>query len=35
MMQYFLGIDYRVDEIREAIGTQLSGEEVPMVQPIF
>jgi hypothetical protein len=34
MMEDFLGDDYTMDEIREAIGAQHYGEEVPVVQPL-
>jgi hypothetical protein len=35
MMEDFLGYDYTMDEIREAIGAQHSSEEVPVVQPLI
>jgi hypothetical protein len=34
MMEYFLGDDYAMDEIREAIGAHHYGEEVLVVQPL-
>jgi hypothetical protein len=34
MMMDFLGVDYTMDEIREEISAQPSGEEVPVVQPL-
>jgi hypothetical protein len=34
MMEDFLGVDYTMDEIREATGAQPSGEEVHVVQPL-
>jgi hypothetical protein len=34
IMEDFIGADYTMDEIREAIGAQHCGVGVPMVQPI-
>jgi hypothetical protein len=34
MMMDLLGDNYTMDKIREATGSQPSGEEVPLVKPI-
>jgi hypothetical protein len=34
MMEDFLGVDYTMDEIREAIGAQHYGQEVHVVEPL-
>ena len=34
MTEDLLGVDYTMDEIREATGVQHCGEEVPLVQSL-
>jgi hypothetical protein len=35
MMEDLLGVDYTMDEIRDAIGVQHCGEEIPTVQSLL
>jgi hypothetical protein len=34
MMEDFLGVDYTMDKIRDEIGVQPYGAEVPLMQPL-